>query len=137
MNIDNTVKLSFPTNMEYIPSVRKLFADCITAAGFNRRFSFRSEIVIDELCNNAIRHGSQDVDEYVTVYVEFITNDSLKITVENFNAELFSFKDLQTIINEDAQDSGRGIKIVKILGDSIKLNKKDCTSISVTRKLRG
>ncbi len=137
MSSENTIRLTFPANMEYIPSVRKFFADCITATGFSRRFTFRSEIVIDELCNNAIRHGSQAVNEAITVYIELVDEKTITITVENSVAEEFSNKDLKEIIQSSNGKCGRGIKIIKILCDSIVVNSKENTSISVTRKIKG
>ena len=49
--------ISFPGALDYIPLVRQLVSDTLQALNFSSKFNFRSEFLVDELCNNAVIHG--------------------------------------------------------------------------------
>ncbi len=64
---EQVVTVDFPGDIDYIPDIRRFFSNLISIRSFSRRFAFRIEVIIDELCNNAIKFGKLHVGEFVNV----------------------------------------------------------------------
>ena len=64
---DHFVAIDFPGDIEYIPDIRRFISNIIALRDFSRRFTFRTEIIIDELCNNAIKFGRLKLGEFITL----------------------------------------------------------------------
>jgi len=141
-----TFKIKIPSDVDYVAPVRKFVSEILQVQHFNPKFSFRSEVIVDEICHNAVLYGSQtldaSVDLIVSIYsdrVEFQINDQggnkdnvqrLKDVIENkderFEKELEHFK----------SNKGLGLEIVRMLSAEVnlKINKDNVTSIHVVRK---
>jgi anti-sigma regulatory factor (Ser/Thr protein kinase) len=139
-------KVKIPSHVDYIPPIRKFVAEILQVKSFNSKFSFRSEVIIDEICHNAVMYGSQSmnatIDLVCTVFpdrVEFQINDQggnaenvqrLKSAMENrdeeFEKEVDYFK----------SSKGLGLEIVRMLSAEVdlKIGKDNVTSIRVVRK---
>jgi anti-sigma regulatory factor (Ser/Thr protein kinase) len=141
-----TFKVKFPSDLDYIAPIRKFAAEILQTQQFGPKFSFRSEVIVDEICHNAVLYGSQTMDASVdfacTIYsdrAEFQINDQggsvdnlkkLKDCIENreghFEKELEHFK----------SEKGLGIEIVRMLSAEVdlKIDADNVTSIRVVRK---
>ena len=64
---DCSVRVKFPGDLEYIPAVRKFVSEILQVCRFDQKFAFRSEIIIDEICNNAVTYGCTSQNASVTV----------------------------------------------------------------------
>jgi anti-sigma regulatory factor (Ser/Thr protein kinase) len=142
----HTFKIKIPSDVDYIAPVRKFIAEILQVQQFNPKFTFRSEVIVDEICHNAVLYGSQTldaaVDLIVSLYpdrVEFQINDQggnkdnvqrLKEVIENkderFEKEMEHFK----------SSKGLGLEIVRMLSAEVnlKITKDNVTSIQVVRK---
>jgi anti-sigma regulatory factor (Ser/Thr protein kinase) len=141
------ISLTFPGDIDYIPAIRKFVAEMLQAANFSPKFSYRSEIVVDEICYNAITYGCQSSDAQVTLLFdihrdrielvikdpgkgESVDRDRLKRAVEGKLAEE---------AEPDTQGAKReklGLEIVKMLSEELdfEIDKNNLTSVRVVRR---
>jgi anti-sigma regulatory factor (Ser/Thr protein kinase) len=139
-------KVKIPSHVDYIPPIRKFIAEVLQIKGFDSKFSFRSEVIVDEICYNAVMYGSQSMDATVdlvcTVYsdrAEFQINDQggskenvqrLKSAMEQRNEEF------EKQVEYFKSNKGLGLEIVRMLSAEfdLKIGKDNVTSIRVVRK---
>jgi anti-sigma regulatory factor (Ser/Thr protein kinase) len=76
-------KFEMPANLEFVPAIRVAIQSIAFIFGFNDKEAYEIEFVVDEICNNAIEHGSKGKDNTITMeckfdkqYVEIIVKDS-------------------------------------------------------------
>ncbi|MBL8027659.1 MAG: ATP-binding protein [Fibrobacteres bacterium] len=131
---NQSITIDFPGDLEYVPDVRRLISNLISLRGFSRRFTFRMEIVIDELCSNAVKFGKLKIGEYVTVKADIEEADvRLHVSHPTFDAD--SVVKLKAAISDAGDDSsaaspdGRGIQIVKILCDKLVVDVSKGTTV--------
>ncbi|NLB63390.1 MAG: STAS domain-containing protein [Fibrobacter sp.] len=132
------VGLRLPSNHAYVPALRRLISSVVTQKGFGRKDAFRIETIVDELTNNAIEHGNPKQEK---VSVDFNMDYSkVEIIVSNMSRDVDS-NDITTIkdkfnnpvVDEDST-RGRGLSLVKMLSDNLKLDINDQgTTVYVTK----
>jgi anti-sigma regulatory factor (Ser/Thr protein kinase) len=139
---DNLVSVDFPGDIEYIPDVRRFLSNLINLKPYSRRFAFRMEIIIDELCTNAIKFGNLRVGEFVSVRCK-IGEESVTLDVCNPSADPKEILNLRKAIATggagmaDTPEGiivGRGIQIVKILCNSIQVLEENGTVVLIVKK---
>jgi anti-sigma regulatory factor (Ser/Thr protein kinase) len=140
-----TIKVKLPSDLEVIPSMRKFVSEVLQVSGFSAKFAFRSEIIVDAICNNAITHGSgNDASSEIEVACE-IHEDRMEVVVKDRGgsaADIGRLKEavrrnsLGLPLNYEAGTAGMGLEIVKLLSETIELNvdENNLTSIHVVRK---
>jgi anti-sigma regulatory factor (Ser/Thr protein kinase) len=76
-------KFEMPANVEFVPVVRVAMQSIAHIFGFNDKEAYEIEFAVDEICNNAIEHGSKGKDNTITMeckfdkrYIEIIVKDS-------------------------------------------------------------
>ena len=77
------IKIVMPTQAYFLSGIRDFTLDMVkNMTGFSEKWSFRFQSVVDELCNNAIEHGSK-VGE--SIHITFISEKgkSLSAIVED------------------------------------------------------
>jgi anti-sigma regulatory factor (Ser/Thr protein kinase) len=143
------VNMKMPSNIGLVPSVRACINDFVTLCNVTRKEAFQVELIIDELCNNAIEHGTQD--ENKTIEVLCSVNDvQIEISVYNGysprtakekagheiekNMEKWAKSPNQT--EDDFR--GRGLGLVKKFSDSFEINSSgDGTWVHVIKNKEG
>lgn len=77
------ITIIMPSNAYFTAGIRQFTSDLVTnMGGFSEQWAFRFQSVIDELCNNAIAHGSKPgTDIRLTFIVK--RNEYLDISVED------------------------------------------------------
>lgn len=117
------ISFTLPTQAYFLSGIRDFVVNLTkNLTGFSQQWAFRFQAVVDELCNNAIEHGSA-AGTYITVKFISTRGKSLEVIVEDtgtgrekMNAEqltklLIDRKQLMT--NEYLGFRGRGLpKIV-------------------------
>ena len=134
-----TVKL--PGDLEYIPSIRKFVSEVLQVSGFSSKFAFRSEIIVDEICNNAVSYGSDnELGSEVELICE-IFKDRIEFVVKDKGGKSIHTDRLKDAINKKSKSEtfdpfGLGLEIVKMLSESIKfeIGDNNVTSIHIVRK---
>ncbi|OGJ86490.1 MAG: hypothetical protein A2487_14880 [Candidatus Raymondbacteria bacterium RifOxyC12_full_50_8] len=138
--VSNPVMVDFPGDIDYIPLVRKFFANLINAHDFSRRFAFRTEIIIDELCNNTIKFGKPRIGESIKLSCD-IQNDQIVLDIFSPRSMGVDIIKLKKAVEEKSgqkvayeSELERGIHIIKILCDDIQVFDKDDICIRVIKK---
>jgi anti-sigma regulatory factor (Ser/Thr protein kinase) len=131
----SSITVDFPGDLEYIPDVRRLVSNLISLKGFSRRFTFRMEIVIDELCSNAVKFGRMKVGEFVTIKADVQDVDvTLHVShpgvdTDNISRLMHAISDGGETGGNSAFKDGRGVQIVKILCDRLTVDTSRGTTV--------
>jgi anti-sigma regulatory factor (Ser/Thr protein kinase) len=135
------ISVSFPGELEYIPLVRKLASDVLAVMNFSPKFTFRSELIVDELCNNAVSYGASVERSSIELVCE-VFGDKVEFTVKDPGGSKENVNKLKEAISAalpisgKAGDSGHGMDLVRMLAENISctVDGKNVASIHVVRK---
>jgi len=132
------VELSFPGDIEYIPAIRKFISEILLVSHFSPKFAYRSEIIVDEICNNAVNYGCKTEDARIDLICN-IFEDGIDFTVkdpggDNFHVE--RLKNALSVESDKKSDKGLGLEIVRMLSESLNvvIDEQNLTSVRVVRK---
>ena len=64
-------KFEMPANLEFVPVIRVAIQSIAFIFGFNDKEAYEIEFVVDEICNNAIEHGSKGKGNVITMECKF------------------------------------------------------------------
>ena len=123
------ITFEMPAYMGFVPGIRTAMSRIASTIGFSNKEMYQIETVTDEICTNAIEHGSQGKDKHITVeckfdtkYMEIIIKDSGS---PQFNVEE-AFKEGKKLMEEDSAKPildtirrKRGLMIVKSYVDAL------------------
>jgi anti-anti-sigma factor len=134
------VWLSFPPQLQFVPSVRQMVSRIARQKGYTQRDSFRIETIVDEVCNNAVEHGSVLVKRNVDLNISI---DRDKIQIEVINAsdpeKIEALKALSKSVVKTpdpklGEKRGRGLALIKMLSNDLTINSStDGTSVHITK----
>lgn len=82
-NKPTEITISIPTHAYFLSGIRDFVLNLTkNLTGFSQKWAFRFQAVVDELCNNAIEHGSQPG---ATIYITLVSTHgkSLEVIVED------------------------------------------------------
>ena len=132
------IEVSFPGELEYIPLVRKLISDMLLVLHFSAKFTFRSEFIVDELCNNAVTYGS-GIDQSLVDLVCETYNDRVEFIVKDRGGTSENIKRLRQAIAAEPMGKGGGLELVRMLAEKVTctIDEKNLTQIHVVRKREG
>ena len=77
------IKIELPTQAYFVSGIRDFtlhFTQNLT--GFSEQWAFRFQAVVDELCNNAIEHGSAPGEKLIITF-NSIKGESFEVSVED------------------------------------------------------
>ena len=78
-----TVTITLPTNAYFLSGIRDFTLEMTkNMTGFSEQWAYRFQSVVDELCNNAIEHGSAPGQEIRIIFTS-TPHESLEIAVED------------------------------------------------------
>jgi anti-sigma regulatory factor (Ser/Thr protein kinase) len=132
------IAVSFPGELEYIPLVRKMVSDILQVLHFSTKFTFRSEFIVDELCNNAVTYGSGTDRSIVEILCDTY-NDRVEFTVKDRGGSSENIKRLRQAIAEEPIGKGGGLELVRMLAEKVEftIDERNLTQIHVVRKREG
>lgn len=77
------ISITLPTNAYFMSGIRDFTLSMIkNMTNFTEQWAFRFQAVVDELCNNAIEHGSSKKQEIKVTFVNY-PGESVEIIVED------------------------------------------------------
>ncbi|HEC20925.1 MAG TPA: ATP-binding protein [Candidatus Peregrinibacteria bacterium] len=137
------VKIKFPANFDSVLGVRSLAQELALSAGFSDQESKRIYAVTDELCNNAIEHGSLSEEE---VKVTFIVEKGKMMQIicedQGKGEEVSPAEQMQKVVGKKGGEKlsirGRGLaKIVSSWVDELEFldNEKGGLKVVATKYL--
>lgn len=139
--MSSTVSISLPSLMFYVPLFREFVADVLMRSGFTERFAYRTEIIVDELCTNAIRYGSRDSTSRIEVKLTW-SDDHIDLSVIDEGGSEENISSLRKIIDspkpknvDTIPHSNLGLEIVKMLSENIEVSvdEDNITSVHIVR----
>ena len=145
MNIPNItfpykLAIRFPGDLDYIPSIRKFISEVLQISNFSPKFAYRSEIIVDEISNNAVNYGCKEENAFIDLECT-ISHDQIEFIIKDQGGSKDNLDKLQTAIKSDlpkneSDENGLGIEIVRMLSESVDVNidEKNLTSIHIVRK---
>lgn len=84
-NKPTIITITLPTNAYFMSGIRDFTLSLIrNMTEFSEQWAFRFQSVVDELCNNAIEHGSAAGEEIRIIFKSY-DKDSIEIIVEDKN----------------------------------------------------
>jgi anti-sigma regulatory factor (Ser/Thr protein kinase) len=132
------LSVAFPGELDYIPLVRKLVSDALQVLRFSPKFTFRSEFIVDELCNNAVTYGSSTERSPVELIADAF-GDRVVFTVKDQGGSSENIRRLRQAIA--AKPGGRGgkssgLELVRLLAENVSctIDDNNLTQIHVVRK---
>lgn len=135
------ITITIPTNAYFMSGIRDFTLSLIkNTTHFSEQWAFRFQSVVDELCNNAIEHGSAK-GEFITVTFICYPEKSVEIIVEDTGTGPMKMKaaELQKLVDERREPNyvfqgirGRGLpKIVSEWTDELQFTDKPDGGIKV------
>jgi len=138
------ITITLPTHAYFMSGIRDFTLSLIrNSSNFSEQWAYRFQSVVDELCNNAIEHGSKPGEE---IKITFINNpeDSIEIVVEDSGMGDNHMKadEIKKLVDERSKEGtiiheirGRGLpKIVKEWTDE--LNFEDNSKGGITVRVK-
>lgn len=124
------ITITLPTNAYFMSGIRDFTLSMIrNMTKFSDQWAYRFQSVVDELCNNAIEHGSSPNHEIKVIFINY-PNESIEIVVEDSGTgkDKVKAEDLQKLVAERSKPGyafneirGRGLaKIVSAWTDELK-----------------
>ena len=123
------ITITLPTNAYFMSGIRDFTLTMIkNMTNFSEQWAYRFQSVVDELCNNAIEHGSSQKNEIKVTFINY-PGESLEIMVEDSGTGTQKIKgaELQKLVDERTKPGypfheirGRGLaKIVAAWTDEL------------------
>lgn len=133
------VRVRFPSELRFVPSIRQFVSRVAKQKGYGSRDSFRIETIVDEICNNAVEHGSPDRSCLVDVTVK-IDRRKIELKVVNMSdpAKVEALREVGRTLQAPDETAlskrGRGLALVKMLSTDFSIDSSDVgTSVHVTK----
>ena len=120
------LKLAVPSCLKYIRPIQMFIGQLAQQLGFCRARIYDIELIIDEVCSNAIEHGSETPDSGIDLTLMFDVN-KLEIHVRDKGKPLrgnwLATGRLDEVSQKMTPDSerGHGIFLAEKLSDSLKI----------------
>ncbi len=138
------ITITMPTHAYFLSGIRDFTLNLIkNMTEFSEKWAYRFQSIVDELCNNAIEHGSKE-GEMIKIIFKTEPNDFIQISVEDTGTAIPHLTALQIekIVDERRQQTGiqnlirgRGLpKIVYEWTEELKFQDTEKGGILVTVK---
>jgi anti-sigma regulatory factor (Ser/Thr protein kinase) len=136
-------QVTFPGSLEYIPAVRKYVSEMLLSNNFDPKFAYRSEIIVDEICNNAVTHGCVSVSAQVELHCT-VGDDRVEFKIKDEGGEKENLGRLTHAVKKRAhkvqgqvleRKESLGLEIVHMLSDelSFEIDADNLTTVRVVK----
>lgn len=138
------IKIEIPTNAYFMSGIRDFTLSMIrNMTDFSEQWAFRFQSVVDELCNNAIEHGSSK-DDIINITFIAHPNQDIQIIIEDngTNANKKTAAEIIELMEKNKKQElsqfgirGRGLAfIVEQWTDELKIEDRPNGGVKVTVK---
>ena len=120
------IEIQLPSRLWYIEPVLALLKQLAQQLGFCQERIADIQLAIDEICGNAIEHGSEDDDRGIAISID-VNDHQLDILVRDKGTQdredWLTTGNLEEIYQRRApdQERGHGIYVVEQLSDKVKM----------------
>lgn len=121
------LQIIFHADFNYVPGIRVCISRICNDKGFSEHEVYQIETMVDELCNNAIEHGSKSNMDEVTVECNIEEGD-LQVSIKDTGNEPFDVQEVFALNqkrwqlgweDEEMYQRGRGLFIVQKMIDEL------------------
>ena len=125
--VPGCIKFKFPSQFTYIQPIQAFIGKLTEQLGFCQTHIYNVQLIIDELCSNAIEHGSQTSTSDIELEL-LIDADQLEILIRDKGKEnqqnWLATGRLDEVCQEMAPDRarGHGLYIANELADYLEMN---------------
>ena len=99
------VKFEIPAFVGFVPIIRTAIENIAYLFSFNDKDAYELKLAVDEICNNAIEHGSKGEDKKITIECQF-DNKVATITIKDSGSPEFNVEEVlregQKLMEEEA-----------------------------------
>lgn len=118
------ILICMPTQAYFLSGIRDFTLNLIkNMTDFNEKWAYRFQSIVDELCNNAIEHGSKE-GETIKITFENLTQNYLQISVEDTGTgkSQMNAEEIKKLVEERRKQTGistliRGRGLPKIVAE--------------------
>ncbi len=108
-------KLSIPADLERLHDVREFVDQATENAGFDEHARYKIKLAVNEAVTNAIRHGSDSVDDHVRIEISE-REDELVFSVADSGLFVHRFE-----LPRELPERGRGLNFIAELMDGLEV----------------
>ncbi len=136
--MSNSFQVQFPSDLDYIPPLRHFVSEIAKSGGYDGKFCFRTEIIVDELCTNAILHGSSRENSFVEMSLD-LDDEKMNLSIRDKGGNRNDIDSLKRAVYnskpEPDNTRGRGMDIVQMLANelTIDLDENGNTQVHVVK----
>jgi anti-sigma regulatory factor (Ser/Thr protein kinase) len=76
------ISIEMSGNIYFVPIIRTAIGQIACEYGFNEQEVYEIVTIVDELCNNAVEHGSKGNNKKISIYCKF-DDCSLEMTIKD------------------------------------------------------
>ena len=131
------IELKVPSNVYYLESVRVFIGKLSETLRFSKKRIADIQLAVDEICSNAVYHGSTCISSGILMQV-YVNTQKLKIVVKDKGKadtrEWLTPKRLEEIQERRSAtgESGHGLYLIKCLTDEHNLKQNNAGGTDVT-----
>lgn len=141
-----TIRIEIPADTSIVSGLRSFIARLARRVGFDDYEGFQIEALVDELCSNAIEHGTRDGNGMGKIEVAcFLRKGQIELIISDkgdkeFNIGKVFARNRRRIekgwSDEELMCRGRGLIIVQALADELKIETlpKKGTRVKVVKR---
>jgi len=141
------VKFEIPAFVGFVPIIRTAIENITNLFGFNGKDAYALKMAFDEICNNAIEHGSKGEDQTITIECQF-NNKVATITIKDSGSPEFNVEEAlregQNLMEEEAAKPKldtirrkRGLFIVQKIVDTLDITSNpNGTLVKIVKKFQ-
>jgi len=149
-NTPYKMNVSFPGNLEYVSPIRKFISEVLVRNNFSEKFAYRSEVIIDEICTNAISYGCRSAHALIE-FECLIYPDRIDFQVKDEGGNTDDVNRLRVAVEKTKEKQAEdvspldsvggdclGLEIVRMLSEKIDLqiDQNNVTTIRIIRKCK-
>lgn len=139
------LNMDVSSNLAFVSGIRSCISRVAYNFGFDDRQAYHIEMIVDEICSNAIEYGSRDKNSRIKLECKFY-KDRMELVVSDYGGKKF---DVEAVLkkgnslistkfdknNLPKPSRGRGLILVKKLADRFEIKvSKVGTKVTVVKK---
>jgi anti-sigma regulatory factor (Ser/Thr protein kinase) len=140
-------RFKIPSYIECVPIIRTAIESFAYLFSFNSKDAYELKLAFEEICNNAIEHGSKGEDTNITIEFQF-DNKVATITIKDSGSPEFNVEEVlregQKLMEEEAQKPildtirrKRGLIIVQKIVDTLDItSNSNGTLVKIVKKIK-
>ena len=113
------VKFEIPAYLGFVPIIRTAIERMAHLFSFNGKDAYELKMAFDEICNNAIEHGSKGEDKKINIECQF-NNKVATITIKDSGSPEFNVEEAQ--ITSEMRAAGIVANIFMFNGEKLDIN---------------